>query len=73
VTVTLVGGYRALPASLMVITRRANSAKVWRSRTPARLYVYDAVLSWPPENFKDRSFAISGSTSEPVSLTHDGL
>jgi hypothetical protein len=32
-----VDDYYALPASLMGTTRRANSAKVLRSRTPAKL------------------------------------
>jgi hypothetical protein len=45
VTGTVVmGGYRALPECLTTITRRANSAKVLRSRTPAKLYVYDTLL-----------------------------
>jgi hypothetical protein len=44
VTATLVGGYRALPESLTAITLLANSMNVLRSRTPARLYVYDTVL-----------------------------
>jgi hypothetical protein len=44
----IVGRSRALPASLTTITRRANSAKVWRSRTPAKLYVYDTLLERLP-------------------------
>ena len=35
-----------------------------------RLYFCDTLLKWPPENFKDASFAISGATSGPASLTH---
>jgi hypothetical protein len=44
VTGTVVGGYRALPESLIAITLMANPMKVLRSRTPARLYVYDTLL-----------------------------
>jgi hypothetical protein len=68
-----VDGYRALPAFLAAITCRANSARILRFSTSAKLYVYETILRWPPENFKDMSFAISGSTSELASLTHDGL
>jgi hypothetical protein len=44
VTATVVGVYYVLPDHLTAITRRTNSAKVWRSSTPARLYVYDTLL-----------------------------
>src|ERR671923_1790588 len=44
-TVTVgMGGYYPLPRSLTAINRPANSARVLRSRTCGRLYVYDAVL-----------------------------
>jgi hypothetical protein len=43
-TVTVVGGYRALPDPLTAIALMANLMNVLRSRTPVRLYVYDAVL-----------------------------
>jgi hypothetical protein len=69
----VVGSYHALPESLMAIIRKANSAKELRSKTPAKLYVYETLLKWPPENFKDTSLAISGSTSEPASLIHGRL
>jgi len=45
VTVTVVvGGYPALPDSLAVITRLANSANVWRLRTCGRLQVENTIL-----------------------------
>jgi hypothetical protein len=54
VTVTVLGGgYRALLESLTVITRRANSAKELRSRTPARLYVYETILERLPQDLQD--------------------
>jgi hypothetical protein len=53
-TVTVVvGGYRPLHESFTAITRRANSAKIWRDRTPARLYVYDAVLERLAQDLED--------------------
>jgi hypothetical protein len=53
VSVTVVGGYRALPPRLTATTRRANSAKIWRSRTPARLYLYDTILQRLAQGFED--------------------
>jgi hypothetical protein len=53
VTVTVVGGYRALPESLTAITLMANPMNGLRSRTHARLYVYDAVLKWLAHDFQD--------------------
>jgi hypothetical protein len=38
------GGYRALLESLTVSTLMTNPMNVLRSRTPARLYVYDTLL-----------------------------
>jgi hypothetical protein len=38
------GGYRAGPESFPAITRLANSTKVLRFKTPARLYLYDTLL-----------------------------
>jgi hypothetical protein len=49
----VIGGYRTLPECLMTITRRANSAKVMRSRTPAKLYVYEAILRRLTQHFQD--------------------
>jgi hypothetical protein len=49
-------GHRArsrLPASLTVVTRRANSAKVWRSRMLARLSLYDTLLERLPLHLQD--------------------
>jgi hypothetical protein len=40
----VVGGYHALPESFTAISRKADSAKELRSRTPAKLYVYDTLL-----------------------------
>ena len=72
-TVTVVmGSYRPLPQAPEFVSRAANIAKTLKLRTPAELYVYETLLRWPQENFKDLSFAISGSTSELASLTRDG-
>ena len=57
----LVGGYHALPESLMAIIRKANSAKELRSKTPAKLYIDETLLRWPLENFKYIPFEITGS------------
>jgi hypothetical protein len=72
VTVVM-GGYCPLPRPLTAISRPANSARVLGFRTCGRLYSCDTFLGWLTENFKGTSFATSGSTSEPASLTHDGL
>ena len=48
--VTVVGGYRTLPKCLTAIIRMANSAKVLRSSTPAKLYVDETILEWLPQN-----------------------
>jgi hypothetical protein len=69
----VVGSYQPLPESLMAIIRRANSAKVLKSSTPARLYLYDTLLGWLAGNFQDMQFVIREPTSELASLTHDGL
>jgi hypothetical protein len=47
----VVGGYHALPESLMAIIRKANSAKELRFRTPAKLYVYDTLLGRQKHNY----------------------
>jgi hypothetical protein len=49
----VVGGYHALPESLMAIIRKANSANVLRSRTPAKLYVYDTLLERLAQDLQD--------------------
>jgi Tfp pilus assembly protein PilV len=51
-TVTVVGGYRALPVSLTAIIRRAEPAKVWRFRTCGRLYSCDAILEGLPQDLQ---------------------
>jgi hypothetical protein len=45
------GGYRALLESLPAITLMASPMNLLRSMTPAKLYVYDAVLGRLPENY----------------------
>jgi hypothetical protein len=49
----VIGGYRTLPECLMTITRRANSAKVLRSRTPAKLYSCETILEWLAQDLQD--------------------
>jgi hypothetical protein len=46
-------GYRALLASLTAITLTANSVKSFKSRTPAKLYVYETLLEWLAQDLKD--------------------
>jgi hypothetical protein len=58
VTVTVVGGYRALSESLPAITRRANSTKVLSSRTTARLYVCDTILEGLAQDLQDVAAAL---------------
>jgi hypothetical protein len=54
----VVGGYHALPESLMAIIRKANSANVLRSRTPAKLYVYDTLLERLAQDLQDMAAAL---------------
>jgi hypothetical protein len=49
----VIGGYRTLPECLMTITRRANSAKVLRSRTPAKLYSCETILQRLTQDLND--------------------
>jgi len=73
-TITMVmGGYWTRPDRLSVSSRLAKLTKSQRFRTLWRWHLCETLLRWPPENFKHMSFAISGSTSELASLTHDGL
>jgi hypothetical protein len=46
-------GSWALPESLAAIIRRANSAKVLKSMTPAKLYVYDTLLKRLAQDLED--------------------
>jgi hypothetical protein len=69
----VVDGYRRTPEFCTAITRRANSAKVLRSRTPAKLYIDETLLEGLAENFQDVPFAMRESTSERASLAQDGL
>jgi hypothetical protein len=57
VTATVMGGYCVLPNRLIAITRRANSAKIWRSRTPARLYLCDPILERLAQDLEDMAAA----------------
>jgi hypothetical protein len=58
----MVNRYWALSYSHEIMSRAAKAAKELKSRTSEKLYVYETLLRWPPENFKHMSFAISGST-----------
>jgi hypothetical protein len=69
--IVMASGYRAF-AALALITLAAKVAKICTCSTSAKSYSCETLLGWPPENFKDLSFAISGSTSELASLTRDG-
>ena len=53
VPVTVVGGYWALSAFLMVIIRLANSANVWRLRTCGRLSGENTLLQRLAQCFED--------------------
>jgi hypothetical protein len=45
--------YWALPYSLEIISRAAKASKEWRSRTSAKLYIYDTLLERLPQDFQD--------------------
>ena len=64
VTSSLVDGYWAWPASLTLITRRAKSAKLLRSRTLWRLYVEDSLLERLPQDLKDMAAALGPCSLE---------
>jgi hypothetical protein len=49
----VVGGYRPPPECFTAMTRSANSAKVLKSRTPERLYLYETLLERLPQDLKD--------------------
>jgi hypothetical protein len=54
VTVTgVVGSYGALPEPIEVMSRAAKAAKALRSRTPAKLCVYDTLLQRLPQHLQD--------------------
>jgi hypothetical protein len=53
-----VDGYRALPAFLAAITCRANSARILRFSTPAKLYVYETILERLTQGLKDTALAL---------------
>jgi hypothetical protein len=50
-----VGSYGTQAEPLEVMSRAANAAKAWRSRTPARLrlYVYDTLLERLAQDLED--------------------
>jgi hypothetical protein len=54
----LVGSYRPLPEPSEVMSRAANAAKAWRSRTPARLSVEDTLLERLPQDIEDVAAAL---------------
>jgi hypothetical protein len=45
--------YWALPSSLEIMTRAAKAAKELRSRTPAKLYIYETLLKRLAQDLKD--------------------
>jgi hypothetical protein len=47
------GGYRALPEPLAVISQMANSAKLSRAMMCGRLYLYDALLQRLAQHLED--------------------
>jgi hypothetical protein len=53
VVTVAVDGYRPLTEFCTAITRRANSAKVLKSRTPARLYVHETLLERLAQDLQD--------------------
>jgi hypothetical protein len=71
IAAAVMGGYGPLLEPPEIVSRAAKVAKALKSRTPAKLYIDETLLGWPLENFKDPSFAISGSTPELASLTRD--
>jgi hypothetical protein len=58
VTVTVVGGYRALLACFPASIRLANAANVWRSMTCGRLYSYDTLLERLAQDLQDVAAAL---------------
>jgi hypothetical protein len=58
VTVTVVGSYGTQAEPLEVMSRAANAAKALRSRTPAKLYLYDPLLQRLTQNLKDTAPAL---------------
>jgi hypothetical protein len=65
-TVTVVGGYRDWPTCLTAIIRMANSVKVWRPTTPAKLYVYDKLLERLTQDLE----VIAAAFGEFIQATH---
>jgi hypothetical protein len=53
VPVTVVGGYRAVPASLPAMTRRAKAATALRLRTCGRLYSADTIFEGLTQDLQD--------------------
>jgi hypothetical protein len=52
-TTIVMGSYRPLPEPPKFVSRAAKVAKTLKLRTPARLYVYDAVLERLPQDLQD--------------------
>jgi hypothetical protein len=57
-TVTVVGAYLALTGRLEGMSRVAKAAKALRSRTPARLYLYDSIIERLPQDLEDMAAAL---------------
>jgi hypothetical protein len=49
----VMGGYCPLLEAPKVVSRVANAARTWWSRTPARLYVYHPLLQRLPQHLQD--------------------
>jgi hypothetical protein len=57
VIVMVVGGYRPPPETLTAITRKANSVKVLRFSTPAKLYSCETILERLTQDLEDMAAA----------------
>jgi hypothetical protein len=64
----VVDGYRPLTEFCTAITRRANSAKVLKSRTPAKLYVYETLLERSAQDLEDMAAALGQSSRKSTPL-----
>jgi hypothetical protein len=53
IAVEVMGGYGLRLDPPEVVSRVANAARTWRSRTPARLHVYDTILQRLGQNLED--------------------
>jgi hypothetical protein len=60
----VIGGYCTLPECLMTITRRANSAKVLRSSTSAKLYSYETLRERLAQDLRHMAAALGPCIQE---------